>query len=394
MIKINEIFFSIQGESSYVGFPTVFVRTSGCNLRCNYCDTTYAYYSGKVMSEDEIVAERTRLSGAERLHAATAAAYDSLSGGALDSLSGAIREIERALRFDDALSPLLESLQSAFYAADEAMRDTRTYRDNIEFNPERLEQIETRLDTLKTLKRKYGDTLAEVLRYNDEIAERLERLENAEVRLVDLEATLEKARAERARCAELLTKARKKAAKPFAEAIRRELADLAMAATRLEVSIEAREPGPDGADGVELMLSPNPGEPLKPLAKIASGGELSRIMLALKSVLSKTIAVPTLIFDEIDTGIGGRTGTVLGEKLHRLGVSSQVLCITHLPQIAARGDRHFAIEKRVEGARTVVNVAQIDGETRVHEIARMLGGAATDAVVTHAREMLLPATTK
>lgn len=340
--------------------------------------------------EEEAQAEKLRLGSAERLHGASAAAYAALQGGALDGLSQAVREIERALKFDDGLGSLLEILNTALYAADDAMREVRAYRDSVEFNPERLSQIEDRLDILKTLKRKYGEDIPAILAYRDEIGQKLTTLENAEERLAELEA-LEKATfAEVERCAAALTKARKKATEPFAKGIQTELKDLAMAATRFAVSVEPKEHGPGGADAVEFLISPNPGEPLKPLAKIASGGELSRVMLALKSVMSKHVAPPTLVFDEIDTGIGGRTATTLAQKLHTLSQAAQTLCITHLPQIAARGDAHFFIEKRTEKGRTTVSVLPLDGEARVQELARMLGGNGSETVLAHAREMLQP----
>jgi DNA repair protein RecN (Recombination protein N) len=345
-------------------------------------------YAPQLGEDDELIAERLKLSSAEKLHGAAENAYKSLSNGAIESLGTATRALENAQKWDEELTDLVSTLQTALYAADDALRDVRSYRDKVEFNPERLAEIEDRLDILKTLKRKYGATLEEVLAYREEIGERRDRLEQAEERIADLEREVEQTQKELATRAQCLTEARKKAAKPFAEAIRRELADLAMQATRFEVGIEATEPTALGADAIEFLISPNPGEPLKPLAKIASGGEMSRVMLALKSVLIKSNAVPTLIFDEIDTGIGGRTGTVLGEKLHTLGTSAQVLCITHLAQIAARGDTHFFIEKHEKKGRTVVNVSVLESETRVKEIARMLGGDATETVLKHAKEML------
>ena len=338
--------------------------------------------------EEELQAERLRLGSAERLHAASAAAYEALQGGALDGLSQAVREIGRGLKFDDSLSSILESLNSALYAADDAMREVRTYRDSVEFNPQRLSHIEDRLDLLKSLKRKYGEDIAAMVRYREELGQKLETLENAEERLAALEALEKSTFAELEKRAAVLTNARKKAAEPFAKGIQTELKDLAMAATRFSVSVVPREPGPGGADAVEFLISPNPGEPLKPLAKIASGGELSRVMLALKSVMSKHVTPPTLVFDEIDTGIGGRTATVLAQKLHALGQAAQTLCITHLPQIAARGDMHFFIEKRTEKGRTTVSVSPLDGEARVQELARMLGGNDSATVLAHAREML------
>ena len=364
----------------------------------------------KPEEEEALIAERLRLSSAEKLHAASSQSYVALAGGADDEtgragrggangategLRTAVAEIEHAVKWDEKLTPLLETLQNALYAAEDAAREVRDYRDSIEFNAERLEEIETRLDTLKTLKRKYGDSLEEVLRYREEIGQRLDTLENAEARIAALEGEVAQTGKELTRRAAALTAARKKIADPFAKAVLSELSDLAMTATRFAVALDPREPNATGADHIEFLISPNPGEPLKPLAKIASGGEISRVMLALKSVLSRTYAVPTLIFDEIDTGIGGRTGIVLAEKLAALSKDVQIFCITHLASIAAKGDRHFLIEKRTEGKngseRTTVRVATLDNDARIEEIARMLGGRRTDAVLQTAREMLTAA---
>lgn len=356
-------------------------------------------------NEDEALEqERLRLASAEKLFEAASVAYGALAGGegaaggrskmtlsgsgATDSLSAAVRAIEHASKFDEQLTSLLEMVQNALYVAEEASREVRSYRDGIEFNPDRLGEIDIRLDTLKTLKRKYGDTLEEVMRYREEIGARLDTLENAESRIAELKGEVERAQAELTAQAAKLTTSRQAAADPFAKAIMKELKDLAMGATRFSVSIEPKEPTAKGADQIEFLISPNPGVPLKPLAKIASGGEISRVMLAMKSVLSRVLSVPTLIFDEIDSGIGGKTGTVLGEKLAALSKTAQVLCITHLPQIAAQGNRHFYIEKRAEGDTTIVSVTALDDEARVQEIARMLGGATSDTVIRHAREML------
>nr|CAA9269513.1 DNA repair protein RecN [uncultured Armatimonadetes bacterium] len=357
----------------------------------------------KPEEDEELQAERLRLASAEKLYEAASGAYAALhggaagrggveSGGALDGLTTAVAEIDHAAKLDERLEPLLESLQNALYAAEEAARDVRAYRDEVEFNPDRLEEIEARLDVLRTLKRKYGDTLEEVLRYRDEIEARLTTLENAEERIAELTVLSERTRTELEARAAKLTAARKKAAGPFAAAVAKELADLAMLQTRFSVAVEPHPVGAKGADHVEFLLSPNPGEPLKPLARIASGGEISRVMLAMKSVLARIEAVPTLVFDEIDTGIGGRTGMVLADKLATLAGNAQILCITHLPQIAARGSAHLYIEKRVDKGRTAVAVTPLESEGRVQEIARMLGGTRlTDTVLQHAREMLQPA---
>lgn len=338
--------------------------------------------------EEEAAAERARLAGAERLHAAANAAYEGLRSGALDALSRAVAEIERAARIDERLKSLLDTLQCALYGAEDAAREARSYRDAIEFNPVRLDEIEARLDQLKTLKRKYGDSIEEILAYRQEISGRLDVLENADARLADLEASLNGASATLDACARRLTDHRTEAASGLASSIQNELGALAMAATRFAVAIEPCFPGPGGADTVEFLISPNPGEPLKPLAKIASGGEISRVMLALKSVLARMHIVPTLVFDEVDSGIGGRTAGVLAEKLRTLADAAQVVCITHLPQVAARGQTHFFIEKRETGGRTTVSVTALDAESRVGELARMLGGGDSEAVLAHARELV------
>jgi DNA repair protein RecN (Recombination protein N) len=182
---------------------------------------------------------------------------------------------------------------------------------------------------------------------------------------------------------------RKSGAAKFSKDVEGQLADLAMGSTVFEVAFAEIEAGPKGIDQVEFVISPNPGEPVKPLAKIASGGELSRLMLALKTVMAGSDRVPTLIFDEIDTGIGGRTAQVLGEKLSAVGKTAQVLCVTHLPQIASRADVQFSVQKLVEGSRTVVRLDRVEGEARIEELARMLGGAEDSrAAMEHAREML------
>lgn len=345
--------------------------------------------------EDELLADRSRLANAEKLSASAQEGYAALSGtergsgGALDALNAALAAVEHAAALDEALAPVLEALNGAVSYAEDAAHALRDYQDAVEFNPERLEEIESRLESLRTLKRKYGDTVEEILSYGAELTEKLDRMENAEARGDELTAAIEKAEAAVGKMAARLTKARRQAATDFAPLIGRELADLGMAATRFEVSVEPQAITSRGADKVEFLLSPNPGEPLRPLARIASGGEMSRIMLAMKSVLVRAGATPTMIFDEVDVGVGGRTAQTIADKLAALAAQAQILCITHLPQIASRADTHFAIEKQVEAGRTTVSVTALNTDGRVEEIARMLGGTRrTDAVVQHAREML------
>lgn len=344
--------------------------------------------------EEELAADRTRLANSEKLSAAAIEAYATLSGaerggGALDGLNSALSAVEHAAVLDENLDALAETLRSAVSYADDAARELRVYQETVEFNPERLEEIEARLDLIRTLKRKYGETVEEIIAYGAELMVKLDALENSEAREEELTAAISKSEDKQTAIATRLTKARRKASQHFAAGIAHELSDLGMAVTKFEVAIEPSAMTSKGADHVEFLLSPNPGEPLRPLAKIASGGEMSRIMLAMKSVLARTGAVPTMIFDEIDVGVGGRTAQTIGDKLESLAKEAQIMCITHLPQIASRPGTHFFIEKQVHDGRTTVSVAPLDTEGRIDEIARMLGGSRrSEAVVQHAREML------
>lgn len=348
----------------------------------------------KAGEEDELAADRTRLANSEKLSAAATDAYATLSGaergsGALDALNAALAAVEHAAGLDENLAPLIETLQNAVVYAEDAARGLRVYQETVEFNPERLEEIETRLDLIRTLKRKYGETVGEIIAYGADLTAKLDDLENSEAREEELTRAIANSENKLTAAAGKLTTLRKKAAVKFAAGITRELTDLGMSATKFEVSIEPQAVSSKGADKIEFLLSPNPGEPLRPLAKIASGGEMSRIMLAMKSVLAKSGTIPTMIFDEIDVGVGGRTAQTIGDKLEALAKEAQILCITHLPQIASRAATHFYIEKQVQDGRTTVSVAPLDSEGRIDEIARMLGGSRrSEAVVQHAREML------
>lgn len=341
--------------------------------------------------EESLAVEKNRLANAERLSTGASEIYEALAGseaGVVDGLGQAAGIAERLERLDPSAASLVELLNAAFISAQEASTFARSYLDEIEANPARLEHVDERLNLIGTLKRKYGDSIAEVLKYGAELADKIDGLANADERsaqladrISDLETKL------KAACSEL-TRLRKQASGEFEKRVESELAELAMEKTTLEVSIEPSELGPKGADAVEFLISPNPGEPVKPLARIASGGEMSRIMLALKTVMARS-EVPTLVFDEIDTGIGGRTALVLGDKLASLARKCQVVCVTHLPQIASRADTHYSVSKAVESGRTRVRLDKLEGEARVAELARMLGADETsDAAAQHAREML------
>lgn len=341
----------------------------------------------------ELEAEARRLANAQRLGEAAAGACESLSGemapGATEMLARATALLEEIAEIDERARPLLEALTAVRYEAEEAAHDLRKYRDGIELDPERLEAVEERLEQIRTLKRKYGDTIAEILEYGRSTRAKLDQLTHSEERGLELDTAIARAEAVYGERAAELSDRRRRSGAAFAAAVLAELSDLGMARSQFEVAIEPGAPTADGVDRAEFLISPNPGEPLRPLAKIASGGELSRIMLAIKSAMARQDPLPTMVFDEIDSGVGGRTAGVIAEKLKALSRSAQVLCITHLPQIAGRGDTHLYIEKRVDGERTTVSVTPLAQAARVEEIARMLAGAdPTPAVRRHARELL------
>lgn len=351
--------------------------------------------------DEELAAERNRLANAERLFAAAAEIHEALGaeGSSVDKLSSAAMAADRMAGLDPTAAGIAESVNAALIAAQEAMLAVRDYEESIESDPSRLEQIEDRLDSIRTLKRKYGDTIEEVIAFGNDLAGKIDALAHSEERSQELSGRIDELTSDLTNLCGQLTELRKSTAPEFARLVERELADLAMEKTRFEVSIEPVEPGPTGADSVEFLISPNPGEPVKPLVKIVSGGEMSRVMLALKGVASPPShpsaragmkeRVPSLVFDEIDSGIGGLTAQVLGDKLASLARVCQVMCVTHLPQIASRADRHYAVEKRVEAGRSFVRIRELGDEDRVIEVARMLGGeGAAGAAALHAREML------
>lgn len=346
--------------------------------------------------DEELQTEHSRLANAEKLHELASDVYSAISGaeretGATDMLAAALSELRSMALLDESLSPIVQDVETALYAAEQAQTAIREYRDDVEFNPSRLESVQERIDLIRTLKRKYGDTIEEIVAYGEDVAKKAVDLTHSEERTSELKREIEKVEDELLGVARRLSDQRKSCALTFSQAVESELAGLAMASTKFDVTFGSCNPTSCGIDQVEFMMSPNPGEPLKPLAKIASGGEISRVMLALKTVTAGADKIPTLVFDEIDTGIGGRTAQVLGEKLATVAKTAQVMCVTHLPQIASKADYHLSVDKAVEGDRTVVHVRIIDGDERVEELARMLGGAEdSKAALEHAREMLGP----
>jgi DNA repair protein RecN (Recombination protein N) len=354
--------------------------------------------------------ERTRLANAEALAANANLALAALdesdpdAPSANDRLGAALSALGQLAKVDPSQRELESRSQTLFDEMSELARDLRGYLEQIEFNPKRLEEVEERLALLQNLKRKYGagnpDGIPEVLAFAERARKDLDNISHAEERLGELEAGEMKLLDTLAKKAVALSVTRHKASEDLGQAIEAELDDLKMEAASFGVEFKTR-PDPEGIpideerfafdsnghETVEFLVAPNPGEGLKPLVKIASGGETARLMLAMKNVLARADQTPTLIFDEIDQGIGGRVGAVVGEKLWRLARRHQVLCVTHLPQLAAYGDQHFKVEKNVEGGRTTTQVVQLDGQPRVKELANMLGEV-SEGTLQSANEIL------
>jgi DNA repair protein RecN (Recombination protein N) len=348
--------------------------------------------------EDErLAADRVRLGAVEELGTGARTAVTAICGddggsgdaeGAIDKLAIAVRELDRIARVDAALEPTLRQLQEARVLADDAASELRRYADRLEGDPERLAWLDDRLETLRRLCRKHGGSLADVMARGLELRVELDGLINRETRMGELDGARAKALARAERAAAAVTQSRMRAAKRLEREVAKSLAQLGMGAARLDVAIDKRPLGPHGADNVELMLSANKGEERRPLARVASGGELSRIMLALKLALRRADEVATYVFDEVDSGIGGATAQAVGALIRAVGDHRQVLCVTHLPQIAAYADAHYHVEKVEVGGRTETLVKRLNAAARKDELARMLGGAATARARAHAAELL------
>ncbi len=353
--------------------------------------------------EDEALeTEKRVLANAEKLYAAALSAFDELYEGGTSAeaaLKAAIRNVEELARYDTRFAESAQQLASARATISDLAASLRDYAEGINASPERLAEIEDRLALLDRLKRKYGKTVGEVIAFGEDVAGKLAEVEDRDEILKTLRAALEQASADYQKAASALTAERKAAATKLAKLSEAHINSLAMK-TRFSVSVAASHAESawttSGWDTVEYLIAPNPGEPLKPLIEIASGGELSRILLALKvaveesSSKSRKKTTPrTLVFDEIDIGIGGRAAEAVGQKLKTLGSAQQVLCVTHLPQIAAFADQHLAVEKREQDGRTTTRIRVLDDRARTHEVARMLSGAkVTDTSLQHAAQMI------
>ena len=358
--------------------------------------------------EEEIKAARNKLKHAgqirEGLQKSQALLTDE-GGSIIENLGQVLKELEAVQNIDPGLAEPVERSRSAFYELEEVVESLRNYDRSLEFNPSRLEEIEDRLAEISGLKRKYGNDIAEIIKRREKIAEELEQLASNEENMKALEDDLKQQEKVLSKLGTQLAEKRESAAKNLTRSVEKELKELSMGNVQLGVRFDyPSEPDglilfrkekmkgtPIGLGTLEFLFSPNPGEELRPLAKIASGGELSRVMLALKSILNDQDTVPVMIFDEVDTGIGGGVAEKVGTKLQKVANTKQVFCITHLPQIAGMAFSHFRVEKEVKGKRTRSTIRQLEHEERVEELARMSSGEnITDASLEHAREMLRP----
>ncbi len=362
--------------------------------------------------EDEKLADEARLlKNAETLHASANMAYQQLGsdgpgtggfGSPLERLEGAAKELTKLSELDSSLSELQARLESAIYEVEDIAAQIRQYADTVEFNQGRLDEITDRLALIAKLKRRYGNTIPEILDYYAEAEQKLETIQLGSEKQEAIQEEIRKTVQEAQRLCTALSAKRVHVAKHLSERIEKELRTLGMDKAEFQASVQLMpdERGvfqidgkryafrSDGMDAVEFLIAPNIGSEARPIAKIASGGEISRIMLALKTVLVQVDEVPTLLFDEIDAGIGGRVADVVGKKLKELSAFSQVICITHLPQIARFADKHFRVEKKVVGERTLITAKALTAEEQVDEITRMYGGEATEIGLAHARELL------
>lgn len=344
--------------------------------------------------EDALLEQKKRLSSMERLIRLTGESITLLYDGddrapsACDQLGDALVKLQEAAEYDAALSPLADALADGYAAVEDCARELKREAEKQEADPEELERIEERLQLFYKLKRKYGGSIEAVLEFYEKAVQELEFLSNSSEKAAELSA--EKAEEEKrlSALAETLTARRRATAEQVEEQIETALHDMEMKHARFHIQIEEKADwGADGKDKVEFLISANAGEPLKPLAKIASGGEMSRVMLALKTVLVDADEIGTFIFDEIDTGVSGRTARRVGEKMRFLGGKRQLLCITHLPQIAAMADNHFLIEKESDAGETVTRVTALDEEGAVREVARLMNDV-TETTLAAARELL------
>lgn len=346
--------------------------------------------------EEELLKERHVLINAERITRLTGDVIENLYRGgkgvtaAVDTVARSVNALKELAQIDSNLQVLTETVESVLYQLEDTAREVASYRDSMEYNPERLDQIEYRLSLIKQLQYKYGSTIDEILQYRETAANELKALANVEEKTSELSAKISSLEREWYLEAGKLGELRLAAARELEGKAEAELQQLEMAGAEFRVGlINLKGLNPGGSEETEFLISSNAGEPPRPLQKVASGGELSRIMLALKVLMAGVDEVPTLVFDEVDTGVGGKALQAIGEKLSQLSEGRQVICVTHAPQVACFADEHYLISKTVNGGLAQTNVCLLEEKTRVEELARMMAGREiTEIVVDHARQML------
>jgi len=353
----------------------------------------------QIEEEEMLFEERRKLNNFAKIYDAVAVSYEALSGEdkGLDWIRSSVNALENVQEFEEELGAIVKLVASSFYTLEDQVYRLRDYLDQLTYDPQRLDVVEARLDEINHLKRKYGKTVADVLTYYQEIKQEHEALIDRDQTIEGLDQQLKELFLHLHQKATKLSVLRKRVAGQLIKAINRELKDLHMEKAYFDVSINHMIKGPEdiqsyhkqGADQVEFYIATNPGEPPQPLAHIASGGEMSRIMLALKSHFKAFQGVTSIIFDEVDTGVSGRVAQAMAEKIFQLSVSSQIFCITHLPQVAAMADQHLYIAKKIKGDRTLTSVRVLTESDKISEIARMISGVEmTDLTKQHAHELL------
>lgn len=352
----------------------------------------------KVEEEEQLISERDRLNNFQIINDNLKKGFASIDGdeelSPLTMIGEAMSSIESIERIDDSFKNIAESIRNAYYSLQDASGEISSELDNLEFDQERLNEIELRLNLIYELKRKYGDSISNILDYYNEISNELNQMKTNEQNSENIEDKLNESINKLNSLGDKLKKIRHDASNTLTKDIHTQLSDLYMDKTKFDVryqNLDKNQFGEDGIETVEFYIRTNPGEDMKPLSKIASGGELSRIMLALKTIFTRVQGLTSIIFDEVDTGVSGRVAQAIAEKIYTIGSKSQVLCITHLPQVAAMSDNQYFIEKNVDSnKRTETSVKKLKSDQRINELARMLAGnTVTKLTLDHAKELLV-----
>ena len=343
--------------------------------------------------EEQLLEERNKLNNFQKIADALTISYAALNGeddSSLDKIGTSMNELASIESLDSEYKTLSDTVQNAYYLLQEASGDLSRLIDGLELDEGRLNEVENRLELIRQMKRKYGDSIETILSYYEEITKELAEADFLEGGTGDLEALLAEKQQAAHQQALTLRKERKRLAKELEQQILTELKELYLERTEFEVRFtELEHLQENGLDGVEFYITTNPGEPLKPLVRVASGGELSRVMLAMKTIFSQTQGITSIVFDEVDTGVSGRVAQAIADKIYQISENAQVLCITHLPQVAAVADEHYFIEKEIVAGRTETSVRILSEKERVNEIARMLAGSEiTKLTIEHAQELL------